>query len=78
MALDPDIPASRQRVVFEAKSGSRALQWRLNGESLGQASGRLLWPASPGRHTLALLDADGRQWDALTFEVRGAAALAAP
>jgi penicillin-binding protein 1C len=78
VALDPDIPSSRQRVLFEATSGGRALRWFVNGEPLGQASGRFLWPPIPGRHTLALQDDDGRQWDAVTFEVRGGAAPTAP
>ena len=78
MALDPDIPASRQRVLFEAETAGRPLRWFMDGAPLARASGRLLWPPSPGRHTLALLDEDGRQWDAVTFEVRGGGADAAP
>jgi penicillin-binding protein 1C len=78
MALDPDIPASRQRVLFEAETAGRPLRWFMDGAALARASGRLLWPPSPGRHTLALLDDDGRQWDAVTFEVRGGVADATP
>ncbi|MBI4537690.1 MAG: penicillin-binding protein 1C [candidate division NC10 bacterium] len=78
LALDPDIPASRQRVLLEAETAGPPLRWVMDGVALARASGRLLWVPRPGRHTLALHDEDGRQWDAVSFEVRGGAADAAP
>jgi len=73
-ALDPDIPASRQRISFERSSGTstRSTQ-RLDGKTLGLAQ-RLLWLPWPGRHLLELVNADGSIADSVRFEVRGAVA----
>jgi penicillin-binding protein 1C len=73
-ALDPDIPASRQRISFERASGtSTQSAWRLDGKTLGHAS-RVPWLPWPGHHLLELLDAGGNVADAVRFEVRGAVA----
>jgi penicillin-binding protein 1C len=73
-ALDPDIPAARQRVSFERASGASTLStWRLDGKPLGHAP-RVPWLPWPGRHLLELVDADGSVADAVRFEVRGAVA----
>lgn len=71
IALDPDIPPDRQRVVFEAQGAGTSLRWTLNGRELGPASGLVLWEPVAGKHTLALVDADLRVRHAATFEVRG-------
>ncbi len=65
IALDPDIPQTAQRLWFEGESGV----WLLNGRALGRGT-RLAWTPVPGRHRLALLGADGRERDAVRFEVR--------
>jgi penicillin-binding protein 1C len=69
-ALDPDIPPSAQRLVFE---GERGL-WRLNGRPLGAGtpSARHSWPLWPGRHRLEWVSADGQTRQTVRFEVRGA------
>ncbi|MEM5342587.1 penicillin-binding protein 1C [Paraburkholderia azotifigens] len=73
-ALDPDIPATRQRIMFERASGSSGhSSWRLDGKPLGRDE-RVLWLPWPGRHVLELVDADGASADSVHFEVRGAAA----
>ncbi|MCX5538219.1 penicillin-binding protein 1C [Paraburkholderia sp. CNPSo 3076] len=73
-ALDPDIPAQRQRVWFERATGSNArVSWRLDGKALGGAV-RVAWLPWPGKHTLELVDAKGRVTDTVRFEVRGALA----
>jgi penicillin-binding protein 1C len=73
-ALDPDIPASRQRVWFERASGaSLRSTWRLDGKTLGHAP-RMPWLPWPGHHMLELVDADGSVADTVRFEVRGALA----
>ena len=71
IAIDPEIPRARQRIAFEADGGEPGLRWVLNGEELAAAPGPLLWEPRPGRHTLALRDADARLRDSVTFEVRG-------
>lgn len=76
-ALDPDIPAARQRIVFERVSGSSTSSlWRLDGKLLGHGE-RVRWLPWPGRHVLELVDAHGASVDAVHFEVRGATARAA-
>jgi penicillin-binding protein 1C len=74
VALDPDIPPARQRIVFEAEVHGASLRWLLDGEDHGPAADLLVWPPTPGRHALRLVDAAGETLDSLTFEVRGAAA----
>ena len=71
IALDPDIPAGRQSVPFEADAGA-GLRFALNGQDLGEASLPLDWNPVPGRYTLALVDRGGRTLDSTSFEVRGA------
>ncbi len=66
-ALDPDIPPQAQRISFEGAGGT----WWLDGRRLGRGS-TLRWAPWPGRHTLALVDADGRTLQTVRFEVRGA------
>ena len=73
-ALDPDIPATRQRIVFERASGSSGrASWRLDGRPLGREA-RVLWLPWPGRHVLELVNTDGSSADSVRFEVRGATA----
>ena len=73
-ALDPDIPAARQRIVFERAGGaSTRTVWRLDGKPLGHAE-RVLWLPWPGHHVLELADAQGASVATVHFEVRGATA----
>ncbi len=65
-AIDPDIPPAAQKIVFEG-SGS---QWRLDGRALGKGS-KLHWSPQPGKHRLAMLDAQGALLEEIGFEVRG-------
>ncbi|SAL12032.1 penicillin-binding protein 1C [Caballeronia choica] len=75
-ALDPDIPASAQRVWFESAGGAAgANAWQLDGKPLSRAA-RVAWLPWPGRHTLELVDAKGVVIDKVGFEVRGAFARA--
>ncbi len=75
LALDPDIPADRQRVLLQARPQGAGLAWRDADRVLESDGGLTAWIPRPGRHRLALLDADGRELDAVSVEVRGAAAL---
>jgi penicillin-binding protein 1C len=76
IALDPDIPPSRQRVLFEAQVDRRLLRWVLDGADLGPTADGFMWEPRPGSHSLSLVDEGERPLDAVTFEVRGAAATA--
>lgn len=65
IAIDPDIPAEKQRVLFKAR-GAERLRWRLDGEPQSSS-----WRPLPGRHVLSLVDSDERVVDSVRFEVRG-------
>jgi penicillin-binding protein 1C len=72
IALDPDIPFDRQRVIFSATSAHAGLQWQLDGKPLGRAAANASWFPLPGRHVLRIVDAKGEAADEVAFEVRGA------
>ena len=74
LALDPDIPAGRQRVPFEARDARPGERWLLDGAVLGDATDFILWPLAPGRHRLSVVARDGRILDTVIFVVRGASA----
>lgn len=73
IALDPDIPSSRQRLVFEAQEAGAGLRWVLDGTEIGPAADLFPWSPLPGKHTLSLVDGARRRLDSITFEVRGSA-----
>jgi len=73
IALDPDIPEARQRVVFRMQPQVAAYRWRLDARNLPGLSGEAMWAPRGGRHSLQLVDAEGRLVDRVEFEVRGAA-----
>lgn len=70
LAIDPDIPAARQRVLFEASSGD-SYHWKLDGKELGPAATKFLWSPKPGRHLLSLVNAEQVEIDSVRFIVRG-------
>ncbi|MEN9396939.1 MAG: hypothetical protein RLZ81_1469 [Pseudomonadota bacterium] len=69
IALDPDIPPSRQRVRFEAEGNG--LRWRLNGKPFAKGASAQ-WLPWPGRHVVHITDAKGQVLDEVRLEVRGA------
>ncbi len=70
IAIDPDIPARSQRVPLLARGATQALEFRLDGVSLGPATGHVLWPPRTGTHRLALVDRAGVVFDQVLFTVR--------
>ena len=76
IALDPDIPRTRQRVAFRMRPPGGDYRWRLNGRDLPTRDGLALWAPQPGRHRLDLVDARGKFVDQAEFDVRGASRLA--
>lgn len=70
IALDPDIPLSRQHVPLQAQPASASLRLRLDGRDIGSAAKVVLWTPLPGPHQLELLDAEGRSLDRVDFSVR--------
>jgi len=70
LALDPDIPAERQRVFFAMEPALPAAKWRLDGAEVAAGEG---WRPRGGEHALRLVDAEGRVLDQVRFLVRGRA-----
>jgi len=71
IAWDPDIPADRQKVFFEARPPAADLSWELDGAAMGGAGSLLFWTPAAGAHTLLLRSADGETVDRVRFTVRG-------
>ncbi|MFN7153007.1 MAG: penicillin-binding protein 1C [Acidovorax sp.] len=76
IALDPDIPPTRQRLQFTA-TGDGVLLWRMDGKPLGRGP-RVAWLPWPGRHVVQITNAQGQVLDEIRLEVRGAGAVGAP
>ena len=72
IALDPDIPLRRQRVIFAARGGTSELRWQVDEVRLPVEGSSAPWQPSPGHHRVLLQDRDGRELDQVEFEVRGA------
>ncbi len=70
VAMDPDIPADRQRIPITVQGGAPDHVLRLDGSALGPASATILWAPTPGAHRLALEDQTGRVVDRILFTVR--------
>jgi penicillin-binding protein 1C len=70
LALDPDVPDARERLLLEAAPPDPRLAFRLDGEPLGSAAGPLLWQPVRGRHRLTLVAEDGAVVDEIAFSVR--------
>jgi penicillin-binding protein 1C len=74
LALDPDIPPSRQRVNFQAEGSN--LRWVLDGKPLARGNS-VKWLPWPGRHRVQITNARGQVLDEIRLEVRGAGVRAA-
>ncbi|MCF8198205.1 MAG: penicillin-binding protein 1C [Sulfuritalea sp.] len=71
IALDPDIPPQRQSLRLQlTATGEAGWQWRIDNQPAGHADRANHWLPQPGKHRLALLDAENRELDAVEFEVR--------
>ena len=77
VALDPDIPPTRQRLHFAATAHppGMALRWRLDGKPVARGA-HWAWLPWPGRHVVQLTDARGTVLDEVRIEVRGAGVVA--
>ena len=60
LALDPDIPPTRQRVRFTADAAGA--RWMMDGQPLG-AGASVPWLPWPGRHRVTLVNAAGQPLD---------------
>ncbi|MBI4809309.1 MAG: penicillin-binding protein 1C [Nitrosomonadales bacterium] len=70
IGMDPDIPSGHQRVQLSAKDAEQ-VKWLMDGNGIGEGAD-IGWTPTGGRHRLVLTDAEGKELDAVSFEVRGA------
>jgi penicillin-binding protein 1C len=57
LALDPEIPSSRQKLPLQAETaGKPNLSWRIGESEKMPASDSALWPMRKGRHVIRLMD----------------------
>lgn len=73
MVIDPDIPAGRQRLFFEASGWRRGLQWTVDDAPLSERESVVSWAPRSGRHQVSLRTADGQALDIVSFQVKGRA-----
>ena len=71
IALDPDIPLDRQRVLMQVDGIGGSLLIRLGQEELRASPEGALWQPHAGRHVASLVDGWGTELDRVEFEVRG-------
>ena len=71
IALDPDIPPSRQKVLLAANGAYNSMRLTLNNEPVGDAASAHLWAPKAGAYRLALVDQTGRALDHVYFTVHG-------
>ena len=69
IALDPDIPPSRQRVSLQAQG--TGLRWFMDGKLFAKGASAQ-WLPWPGRHVLQIVGPRGQVLDEVRLEVRGA------
>lgn len=71
LALDPDIPPARQRILLRTSSPpGQGWRWTLDERPLASAAIPYRWLPQPGKHQLRLLDAQQSVIDTVNFEVR--------
>jgi len=66
LALDPDIPADKQRLGLKALHAPKGSRWQVDGEDWDDVD----WPITRGKHSVTLLDASARELDRVEFEIR--------
>ena len=71
LAMDPDIPAPRQRVAIRVAGAQAGAQLQLDGAARVPVDALRLWMPTPGSHQLRLVAADGSELDRVRVTVRG-------
>ena len=63
--------------MLEASGPTAGARFTVDGQPVGPEGGLVVWPPVPGRHVVALVDADDREVDRVQMEVRGPAGVRA-
>ena len=71
LALDPDIPAARQRVAIRVAGAGAGARLQIDGTPAMGAEQVRFWQPAPGRHLLRLVSAQGEELDRVRLTVRG-------
>ena len=72
LALDPDIPPKRQRLMLRASAGASAnSRWLIDDKLVGKGA-TVPWMPWPGKHRITLQSANGQTLHEVQIEVRGA------
>ncbi|MGQ0793938.1 MAG: penicillin-binding protein 1C [Deltaproteobacteria bacterium] len=69
-ALDPDIPADRQIIFFEAEGAEGKFIWELNGRKIASSSKTVSWKPKSGKYVLSLADSKRQMLDSVEFWVK--------
>jgi penicillin-binding protein 1C len=70
IALDPDIPHNKQRILISLRGTRPGMRLTLNDQPLGSEADQQLWSPTPGTWNLSLHDAAGKMLDRVVFTVR--------
>jgi penicillin-binding protein 1C len=70
IAIDPDIPRDRQRILISVHGSHPGMRLRLNDALIGPAVPEQLWAPRRGAYYLALEDSEGHTLDRVLFTVR--------
>ena len=70
ITVDPDIPASLQRVGLRFEPGGKRFRWMINGSDAGEDGPLLLWEPKPGAYTVSIVDRNGKVMHSVGFVVR--------
>jgi penicillin-binding protein 1C len=70
IAIDPDIPRARQRILISVHGSQPGMRLRMNDALIGPAVPNQLWAPRRGAYYLALEDGDGHTLDRVLFTVR--------
>ncbi|MEW6038750.1 MAG: penicillin-binding protein 1C [Pseudomonadota bacterium] len=70
VALDPDIPARNQKLIFQARPALPGTVFFLDDKPVGNAETAIKWSPEPGAHVLKLKNSRGHVVDAVRFQIK--------
>jgi penicillin-binding protein 1C len=70
VAVDPDIPPSKQRLLLRSNIQEQDIYWFLNGAKIGSATKDIPWSPKIGKYKLSIGRDKNHPIDIVKFEVR--------